>query len=92
MFPNLSKPQDIDLDAFRFGIAKSESRAPNAVARGPTFLGIPDTVAPRLRRFISNPLIDIVESCENLARSVIRALPRKKPLWMKPASTTGSMR
>ena len=34
----------------------------------------------RLRRFISNPRVDMAESCERLARSVIRALPRKKPV------------
>ena len=32
----------------------------------------------RLRRFISNPRIDMAESCERLDRSVIRALTRKK--------------
>ena len=62
------------------GIAKAESRPLNAVARGLTFLGIPDTVETRLRRFISNPRIDMAESCANLARSVIRAPPRKKPV------------
>ena len=80
MFPNLSKPQAAVLAAFSFGIAKAESCALNAVARGLTFLGIPDTVETRLRRFISNPRVDMAESCENLARSVIRALPRKKPV------------
>ena len=80
MFPNLSKPQAEVLAAFSFGIAKAKSCALNAVARGLTFLGIPDTVETRLRRFISNPRIDMAESCENLARSVIRALPRKKPV------------
>ena len=78
MFPNLSKPQAEVLAAFRFGIAKAESRPLNAVAM--TFLGIPDTVETRLRRFISNPRIDMAESCERLARSVIRAPPRKKPV------------
>ena len=77
---NLSKPQAEVLAAFSFGIAKAKSRPINAVARGLTFLGIPDTVETRLRRFISNPRIDMAESCENLARSVIRALPRKKPV------------
>ena len=62
------------------GIAKAESRPLNAVARGLTFLGIPDTVETRLRSFISNPRIDMAESCANLARSVIRAPPRKKPV------------
>ena len=54
MFPNLSKPQAEALAAFSFGIAKAKSRALSAVARGLTFLGIPDTVETRLRRFISN--------------------------------------
>ena len=80
VFPNLSKPRAAVLAAFSFGIAKAKSRALYAVARGLTFLGIPDTVETRLRRFISNPRIDMAESCKNLARSVIRALPRKKPV------------
>ena len=80
MFPNLSKPQATVLAAFSFGIAKAESCALNVVARGLTFLGIPDTVETRLRRFISNPRVDMAESCERFARSVIRALPRKKPV------------
>ena len=78
MFPNLSKPQAAVLAAFSFGIAKDEFRPLNAVAL--TFLGIPDTVEARLRRFISNPRIDMAESCERFARSVIRAPPRKKPV------------
>ena len=78
--PNLSKPQAAALAAFRFGVAKAKSRPISAVARGVTFLGIPDTVGTRLRRFISNPRIDMAGSCENLARSVIRAPPRKKPV------------
>ena len=45
-----------------------------------TFWGIADTVEPRLRSFISNRRIDMAESCENLARSVIRAPLRKKPV------------
>ena len=40
MFPNLSKPQAEVLAAFSFGVAKAESRALNAVARGLTFCGI----------------------------------------------------
>ena len=80
MFPNLSKPQATVLAAFSFGIAKAKSCALNEVARGLTFLGIPDTVETRLRRFISNPRVDMAKSCECLARSVIRALPRKKPV------------
>ena len=80
MFPNLSKPQAAVLAAFRFGIIKAKSRPINAVARGLTFLRIPDAVATRLRRFISNPRIDISESCKRIARSVIRAPPRKKPV------------
>ena len=80
MFPNLTKPQAEVLAAFSFGIAKAKSCGLYAVARSLTFLGIPDTVETRLRRFISNPRVDMAESCENLARSVIRALPRKKPV------------
>ena len=80
MFPNLSKPPAEVLAAFSFGVAKAESRPLNAVARGLSFLGIPDTVETRLRRFISNPRVDMSESCENFARSVISALPRKKPV------------
>ena len=38
------------------------------------FMGTPDTVKTRLRRFISNPRIDMAESCENL----IHAPTRKK--------------
>ena len=72
VFPNLSKPQAAGLAAFRFGVAKAESRPINAVARGLAFLEIPDEVETRLRRFISNPRIDMAESCECLARSVIR--------------------
>ena len=37
-------------------------------------------VETRLRRFISNPRIGMAESCERLARSAIRAPPRKKPV------------
>ena len=80
MFPNLSKPQVAVLAAFSFGVAKAKSRPLYAVARGLSFLGIPDTVETRLRRFISNPRVDMAESCERLARSVIRALQRKKPV------------
>ena len=80
VFPNLSKPQAEVIAAFSFGIAKAKSCALNEVARGLTFLGIPDTVETWLRRFISNPHIDMDESCKSLARSVIRALPRKKPV------------
>ena len=80
MFPNPPKPQAAVLAAFSFGIAKAKSRAPNAIARDLAFLGIPDTVETRLRRFISNPRVDMAESCKSLARSVIRALPRKKPV------------
>ena len=80
MFPNLSKPQAAVLAAFRFGIAKAKSRPLNAVARDLAFLGIPDTVETRLRRVISNPRVDMAESCKSLARSVIRALPQKKPV------------
>ena len=80
MFPNLSKPQAEVLAAFSFGIAKAKSRLLNAVARGLAFLVIPNTVETRLRRFISNPRVDMAESCKNLARSVIRALHRKKPV------------
>ena len=80
MFANLSKPQAEVLAAFSFGAAKAKSCALNAVAREPTFLGIPNTVETRLRRFISNDLIDMAECSKNLARSVIRALPRKKPV------------
>ena len=80
MFPNLSKPQVAVLAAFSFGVAKAKSRPLYAVARSLTFLGIPDTVETRLRRFISNPRVDMAESCKSLARSVIHALPRKKPV------------
>ena len=68
------------LAAFSFGIAKSKSRPLYAVARGMAFLGIPDTVETRMRRFISNPRVGMEESCENLARSAIHAPPRKKPV------------
>ena len=75
------EPQQVEvLAAFSFGVAKAKSRPLYAVARGLTFLGIPDTVETGLSRFISNPRIDIAESRERLARSVIRALPRKKPV------------
>ena len=40
MFPNLSKPRAAVIAAFRFGVAKAESRALYAVARSLTFLGI----------------------------------------------------
>ena len=80
MFPNLSKPQAEVLAAFSFGIAKAKSRPFYAVARGLTFLVIPDTVETWLRRFISNPRVDMAKSCKRLARSVIRAMPRKKPV------------
>ena len=76
MFPNLSKPQAAVLAAFSF----AKSRPLYAVARGLAFLGIPDMVKTRLRRFISKPRVDMAESCENLARSVIHAPPRKKPV------------
>ena len=56
--------------------------APSTPSRDLTFLGIPDTVETRLRRFISNPRIDMAEYCENLAVSVIRAMPRKKPVML----------
>ena len=62
------------------GVAREPTDAINAVARDLTFLGIPDTVETRLRRFISNPRVDMAESCKCLARSVIRAMPRKKPV------------
>lgn len=68
------------LAAFRFGIAKAKSRPLNEVARNLNFLGIPDTVETRLRRFISNPRVGMAESCENLARSAIRAMQIKKPV------------
>ena len=61
VFPNLSKPQAEVLAAFSFGIAKAKSRPLNAITRGLAFLGIPDTVETRLRRFISNPRIDMAE-------------------------------
>ena len=76
VFPNLGKPQAEVRAAFRLGVAKAKSRPLYAVARSLTFLVIPDTVETRLRRFIANPRIDMEESRENLARSVIRALPR----------------
>ena len=79
-FPNLSKLQTEVLAAFSFGVAKAKSRPLNIVERGLTFLGIPDTVETRIRRFISNPRIDMAESCERLARSVISAPPKKKPV------------
>ena len=88
MFPNLSKPQAEVLAAFSFGVAKAKSCALNAVARGLAFLGIPDTVETRLRRFISNPRIDMAESCESLARNVIRAMPRKKPVILPVDETS----
>ena len=62
VFPNLSKPQAEVLAAFSFGVAKAESRALNEVPRGLAFLGIPDTAETRLRRFISNPRVDMAES------------------------------
>ena len=68
------------LAAFSFGIAKSKSRPLYAVARSLTFLGIPDIVKTRLRRFISKHRVGMAESCDNLARSVIHAPPRKKPV------------
>ena len=40
MFPNLGKSGATVLAAFRFGVAKAESRALYAVARSLTFLGI----------------------------------------------------
>ena len=80
MFANLSKPQSEVLAAFSFGITKAKSCAINAVAREPDFLGIPDTVETWLRRFICNDLIYMAESSKRLARSVIHALSRKKPI------------
>ena len=80
MFQNLRKPQAEVLAAFRFGVAKAESRPLNIVERSMSFLEIPDTVKTRLRRFISNPRIEMSESCDNPAWSVIRALHRKKPV------------
>ena len=68
VFPNLAKPQAAVLAAFGFGIAKAKSRALYAVARGLTFLGIPDMVETRLRRFISNPRVDMEESCKFIDR------------------------
>ena len=55
MFPNLSKPQAEVFAAFSFGVAKSKSRPLYAVARGLTFLGIPDTVETRLRLHLQSP-------------------------------------
>ena len=54
-FPNLSKPQARTLAAFSFGVATAQSCALNAADRALPFLGTPDTVEARLRRFISNP-------------------------------------
>ena len=76
VFPNLGKPQAEVRAAFGFGVAKAKSRPLYAVARSLTFLVITDTVETRLRRFISNPRVGMAESRKNLARSVIRALPR----------------
>ena len=70
VFSNLSKPQATVLAAFSFGVAKAKSRPLNAITRGLAFLGIPDTVETRLRRFISNPRIDMAESCKSLALSL----------------------
>ena len=64
MFPNLSKPQAEVLAAFSFGIAKAKSRPLSAVARDMTLLGTPDTVETLIRGFVSNPRIDMSESCE----------------------------
>ena len=75
VFPNLAKPQAAVLAAFSFGVAKAKSRPIYAVARSLMLLRIPDTMETRMRRFISNPLVDMAESCKRLARSVIRALP-----------------
>ena len=61
-------------------MAKAKSCALNAVARAMPLLGITNIVETRLRRFISNGLIDMSESSKRIARSVIHALPRKKPV------------
>ena len=79
-FPNLSKPQARTLAAFSFGVATAQSCALNAVARALPFLGIPDTVETKLRRFISNSLIDAAKCFENLAGLVIGNLPKKDPV------------
>ena len=76
VFPNLGKPQAEVRAAFGLGVAKAKSRPLYAIARSLTFLVIPDMVETRLRRFISNPRVGMEESRKNLARSVIRALPR----------------
>ena len=68
VFPNLAKPQAEVLAAFSFGVAKAKSRPLNEVARGLTFLGIPDMVETRLRRSISNPRVDMEESCKFIDR------------------------
>ena len=71
-----------------WGVAKAKSRALNAVARDLRFLGIPDTVGTLPRRFISNPRVGMAKYCENLARSVIRAQQRKKPVILRVDETS----
>ena len=61
---HVPKPQQAAvLAVFSFGIAKAKSCGLDEVARNLTFLGIPDTVETRLRRFISNPRVCMAESC-----------------------------
>ena len=85
MLPNISKPQAEVLAAFRFGIAKAKSRSLNTVALDLPFLGITDEVKTRLRRFISNPRIDMAESCENIARLASANRPRqRRPARLRP--------
>ena len=78
VFQNISKPQAAVLAAFSFGVARAGFRPINAAARRLTFLGIPDTMATCPHRFIPNPRVGMAEYCANLARSAIRAPPRKK--------------
>ena len=76
----LSLPQVKSLAAFSLGLGLAQRCALGAVSGKLSMLGRGETVERRLRRFISNPNLELAGCCQMLSRWVLGSLKSRGPL------------
>ena len=79
-FAGLSLPQVKSLAAFSLGLGLAQRCALGAVSGKLSMLGRGETVERRLRRFISNPNLELAGCCQMLSRWVLGSLKSRGPL------------
>ena len=79
-FEGLSRPQVKNLAAFSLGLGLAQRCSLGAVAGKLSILGRGETVERRLRRFVSNPNLELSDCCQMLSRWALDSLRSRGPV------------